>query len=208
MSTPGYPQDNPRGEGLCQDPWLIASSDHDSVVPIACAHNHHFWACDFLEPELEREEQEEAARRRGDSLVYQRHVAVQSLVADADGEPEGLLQRSKLSDAALKVDTDHDFLSLCKALMTWNPFPGDPNAMNEETSMMGVKLHNGTDGIFQVLRWRQVLKSLQLEVMDEKIRGSNRAHVYQASKMWKASKISRRVMEYIQDCRQSIYQDS
>ena len=56
--------------------------------------------------------------------------------------------------------------------------------MNDE-SMMGIKHYDGTAGLFQVLRWRQVLKSLQLERMDAQIENV-RPNAYQAAQVFYA----------------------
>ena len=98
-----------RGSGQCimnlmsQEPWLIATSDEHAVLPIACAHNHHFWACEVPLTVEDAQQEEEHARTKGDALVLQRHVAVQSLLEDTDGEPDGLLRRTPLSESQ-KID--------------------------------------------------------------------------------------------------------
>ena len=66
--------------------------------------------------------------------------------------------------------------------MSWNPFPGKPDDMVDK-NLTCVRLYNGTEGVFQVLRWRQVLKSLQIEVMDTN-QNQARAHAYHAAKVF------------------------
>ena len=91
------------------------------MLPIACAHNNHFWALDPIEAEpdgLLNEQTNEVLERRGDPVLATIVRGCDRLVLANDDEDEGAfaVETSTNVSYAQRAET---LMKLSRALLNW-----------------------------------------------------------------------------------------
>ena len=177
------------------EPYMISAVDDiRPILPIALAHQQHFWALQVAScgehsvPDIvaTREHRVEA-ERRGDNVLsclignvagegVEGSIATDYITSETPGRP----QQSEI-EKVLKAEEDLTLLSV--ALCGWSPFmpkgSDDPSGEAIRTALQRSYPENNPD-IYNVLRLRQVTKLLQLESYDT-VKGERRELCYQAA---------------------------